>query len=111
MTWTTNPSPSSQHLQGAAWDRLRRRILKRDNRECQLGGPNCLETASQVDHVVPISQGGTDDEDNLASACRQCHMEKSSREAVAARAKRTRRRRRPIHPADVLSGHLETPGA
>jgi hypothetical protein len=31
---------------------------------------------TQVDHVIPLSRGGTDDWDNLAPACRWCNMEK-----------------------------------
>lgn len=31
---------------------------------------------TQVDHVMPLSRGGTDDWDNLAPACRGCNMEK-----------------------------------
>jgi 5-methylcytosine-specific restriction endonuclease McrA len=29
--------------------------------------------ASEVDHVVPVIQGGTDAMDNLRSLCQRCH--------------------------------------
>ena len=29
-----------------------------------------------VDHVTPVSRGGTDDRSNLVPACRSCNMEK-----------------------------------
>jgi hypothetical protein len=34
------------------------------------------EAQLQVDHVIPLSRGGTDDRDNLAPACKRCNMEK-----------------------------------
>jgi hypothetical protein len=35
--------------------------------------------AFHVDHVVPRSQGGSDDEDNLALCCPTCNLHKSDR--------------------------------
>lgn len=31
---------------------------------------------TQVDHVIPLSRGGTDDRSNLVPACKSCNMEK-----------------------------------
>lgn len=31
---------------------------------------------TQVDHIMPVSRGGTDDWENLAPACKWCNMEK-----------------------------------
>ena len=36
----------------------------------------CGAMATQVDHVLPLSRGGTDDRGNLVPACRFCNMEK-----------------------------------
>ena len=33
----------------------------------------------EVEHIVPLSQGGTDAEDNLALACRSCNLRKGTR--------------------------------
>ena len=30
-----------------------------------------------VDHIVPVSKGGTNDLDNLVTACEQCNLGKS----------------------------------
>ena len=60
---------------GAEWQRLRRRILKRAP-FCQM----CGDKATQVDHVLPKAQGGTDDEWNLQGLCATCHDAKTLRE-------------------------------
>src|SRR5262249_1849686 len=36
----------------------------------------CGGMPTQVDHILPLSRGGTDDPANLAPACRACNMEK-----------------------------------
>ena len=71
---------------GTAWDKLRLHILQRDAYLCQA----CLKAnrpteATHVDHIMPKSIGGTDDEGNLQSLCQTCHAEKTAAEAVKAR--------------------------
>lgn len=65
---------------GHAWRQLRARVLLRDRGVCVL----CGAPATHVDHVVPKSQGGADDEANLRALCRGCHASKSGREGQAA---------------------------
>jgi hypothetical protein len=36
----------------------------------------CKAKATQTDHIVPISRGGTDDPTNLVPACRPCNSKK-----------------------------------
>lgn len=47
----------------------------------------CLVAATEVDHVIPIAQGGTDDPNNLQSTCSACHRRKTQHEAAASRKK------------------------
>jgi len=61
---------------GRAWRRLREVILARDAGLCQC--PDCkrlgrLKPATQVDHVIPKAQGGTDDLGNLRAINADCH--------------------------------------
>ena len=44
-----------------------------------------------IDHVVPLSLGGSNDHDNLQCLCVYCHVRKTSEEATA-RAGRTQRK-------------------
>lgn len=39
--------------------------------------PHMLE----LDHIVPLADGGSEDESNLQVLCRKCHKEKTAREA------------------------------
>jgi hypothetical protein len=58
--------------------KLRREILQRDGGTCQMCGAAAGEDSGcepgrrcrlQVDHITPISQGGTDDPSNLRAVC------------------------------------------
>ena len=71
---------------GAEWEQTRKRILSRDNGLCQpcLQGGR-LRPATQVDHVVPKAEGGTDDDSNLQAICKSCHQAKTAAEAVRGR--------------------------
>lgn len=67
----------------ALWRSIRRRILTRDCGmcvPCRRGERFTL--ASEVDHIVPAWENGTDDEGNLQAICKPCHKAKSAREAA-----------------------------
>ena len=66
---------------GREWERRRKWVLDRDLHLCQV----CLNAgrytpASQVDHIVPKSRGGTDDLLNLQAICSECHKAKTAGE-------------------------------
>lgn len=48
---------------------------------CQAEGR--LKAAAEVDHFIPLFQGGTDEWENLRSTCIPCHKAKSLRERGA----------------------------
>lgn len=59
----------------AIWNALRMKILVRDQFKCQYCGLTVKDNAVlQVDHIVPVSKGGTNDEYNLITSCRDCNM-------------------------------------
>ena len=47
-------------------------ILERDNNECVL----CLKKDEhlQIHHILPVSNGGQDEIENLVSLCHSCHV-------------------------------------
>ena len=85
---------------GSGWEEqaAARRVLKRDGHRCYLRGQDCVGSATEVDHVRPISQGGTDTDDNKRAICVPCHRAKTAREAAAGRARFSRRRPAEPHP-------------
>lgn len=58
--------------------RLRYEILRRDNHQCRYCGARAPEAVLTVDHVVPVSLGGSDDPKNLVAACSGCNSGKTS---------------------------------
>lgn len=38
----------------------------------------CGDTATEIDHIVELASGGTDDIENLQPLCTQCHKQKTS---------------------------------
>lgn len=58
--------------------RLRFEILRRDEHKCKHCGRTPPEVVLEVDHVVPVTLGGSDDPSNLVAACRDCNGGKSS---------------------------------
>lgn len=58
--------------------RLRFEVLKRDGFTCKYCGANATATLLEVDHVVAVANGGTNDPHNLVTACLACNRGKSA---------------------------------
>ena len=77
-------SAESRHKRGygSNWDKIRLLVLQRDKGLCQCG--DCkgikLTLATEVDHIIPKSKGGTDDLENLQAINRECHKLKTAQE-------------------------------
>ena len=61
------------------WQRTRARILRRDKHTCYICG--CPD-ATQVDHIDNL---GSEQDDNLAAVCVDCHRRKTLAEARESR--------------------------
>lgn len=46
--------------------------------ECKQGG--MVVAASEVDHIIPLADGGTNDPENLQALCKACHSRKTARQ-------------------------------
>jgi 5-methylcytosine-specific restriction endonuclease McrA len=57
------------------WRKIRQRILNRDGHTCQV----CGMEGNSVDHIIPRSLNGTDDDWNLQTLCVSCNSAKGGR--------------------------------
>lgn len=57
--------------------RVRFEIFERDGFTCQYCGAKAPDVELHVDHIVPVSKGGTNDPGNLVTACARCNLGKS----------------------------------
>lgn len=73
-----------RRLAPAAWRRRRREIWERDGGHC--AGPYCVEAPplaldqAHIDHIVPLSSGGSNTQSNLRVLCRRCHVLRAGHE-------------------------------
>lgn len=64
-----------KHYNSSQYKMNRLKILHRDDFTCYY----CKREATTVDHVIPISKGGTNEESNLVAACKTCNSAKRDR--------------------------------
>lgn len=67
--------------QSSVWKKKRQIIINRCMglcEECERNG--AVSFGVEVDHIVPVSQGGSDEISNLQLLCIPCHRRKTARE-------------------------------
>jgi 5-methylcytosine-specific restriction enzyme A len=58
---------------------VRKYVLQRDNYQCQSCGKKASETQLNIDHIIPLAQGGKNDISNLQTLCQNCNLTKSDK--------------------------------
>ncbi len=53
-------------------------ILRRDNFTCRYCGRAAPGVELHVDHIIPVAEGGQNDEENLVTACQDCNLGKGA---------------------------------
>ena len=69
---------ATERTRGGKLSRTRAKWL-REHPACASCGRAMYD--NQLDHIVPLSEGGADDESNFQTLCVVCHKAKSSEEA------------------------------
>jgi 5-methylcytosine-specific restriction protein A len=87
MAWST-----SRHRGSTRQSRRTRAIILATWPTCHLRYPGCTTLSTEDDHVIPLTQGGTDNPANRRGACRNCHTIKTRREAQTGKTRRNRNR-------------------
>ena len=64
---------ASHERYGSDWQKIRARYVRQHPlcEQCLKNGR--ISFVAEVHHILPLSQGGTHDPDNLLSLCRSCH--------------------------------------
>lgn len=62
-----------KRLVGRALQKRNRRIKLRDQFTCRDCGYIFTEDKLQVDHIVPVAEGGSDEDENCQTLCLDCH--------------------------------------
>lgn len=59
--------------------KLRHEVFKRDSYRCVECGATKENSILHVDHKLPVSQGGSDELENLRTLCEKCNLSKSNK--------------------------------
>jgi 5-methylcytosine-specific restriction protein A len=75
------PTPRTR---GSRWVAIRHAVLQRDGYRCVICRDNGkLVLGDEVDHIVPLECGGTDDMQNLRLLCHACHVDVTNKQRGA----------------------------
>lgn len=55
---------------------VRKYVFQRDKYQCQSCGKTSAETELNIDHIIPLASGGSNDISNLQTLCRTCNQSK-----------------------------------
>jgi hypothetical protein len=58
---------------------------------CPLNGNPFDEAGYEIDHIIPLSEGGSNDNSNLQALCLMCHRVKSNRSATSEKPKKEKK--------------------
>ena len=71
--------PVVERIRGYELQKIRNRILLRDEYTCRRCGRVSVDL--EIDHIVPLHLGGAETDENRQSLCPVCHAEKNAEEA------------------------------
>ncbi len=74
--------PASPYRRQPISKSLRYRVLERDGHKCVICGRSANSSTPvelQVDHIIPVSKGGTNRFKNLRTLCTDCNLGKGAR--------------------------------
>lgn len=74
---------TTPRVRGRTWMETRQRVALAHGYLCVDCGRVWRSDKDQIDHDIPLEQGGSNDDANLRPRCDDCHKAKSAREAAA----------------------------
>lgn len=75
-------TPRKRKNQGMNWIRQEKRlaIYIRDGLACAYCGATIEQTKLTLDHLIPYSEGGSNDQTNLVTCCNSCNSRKGTQD-------------------------------
>lgn len=73
---------TTPRIRGSNWTETRKRIAQAYNYTCVDCGLIWRSHIDQIDHDIPLEQGGSNDDSNLKPRCNECHAIKTASEAT-----------------------------
>jgi hypothetical protein len=73
FTETSEPRRSGRYIPF----KIKMRVVRRDNYTCQECGKHLLDNEVEFDHVIPVSKGGSSEENNIRLTCFDCNRDKN----------------------------------
>jgi hypothetical protein len=75
---------TKKYYRGTGWCRNSKRlaIYMRDNFSCMLCGKQCAAHELTLDHIIPHGCGGSNNENNLITACHTCNSTRRDEELI-----------------------------
>ena len=91
---------SAQRGYGYAWQQLRAEVIAQEPicRVCRIA------PSAEVDHILPLKRGGSNDRANLQALCHACHVTKTQREAPRRTMHTHVRQERSMAPVTLVCG-------
>jgi 5-methylcytosine-specific restriction endonuclease McrA len=77
--YQSKPKPDKEKRSRHIPASVRVSVLHRDGYKCLFCGCSAKQVQLEVDHIVPFSQGGSNDPSNLQTLCFDCNRGKGAR--------------------------------
>lgn len=85
-SWSDKRTSAASRGYGWQWTKQREQVMLRDCGLCQVcARQGIVALATEVDHITPKAEGGTDADANLQAICGPCHKAKTALEGLRAR--------------------------
>lgn len=74
---------TTERIRGRTWLAIRDQVALEHGYRCACCGFVWSPERDEIDHRIPLEQGGSNDRSNLQPLCKDCHKAKTAREARA----------------------------
>lgn len=86
QAWAKKPN-ATKRITGRRLQSMRSALFKRNPLCIECEKHHVVRLATQRDHIIPLTEGGKDDDSNTQGLCEECHEAKSLAEALRSKRK------------------------